>query len=105
MPETADGSEVYVEIVSFAGKIDHEEASNGQRAALRARSPGARLSVPTSRTIRDRPATTFDFSGALGGLRRDRRFIYFDTADRTVRIVLDPTSPVNDVILDTLELA
>ena len=103
--QTADGSEVYVEIVSFAGIVDRDEASAEQRAALRARSPEARISELFPITIIGRTATTFDFSGVLGGLRRDRRFIFVDSADRTVRIVVDPTSPTNMAILDTLELA
>ena len=49
----------------------------------------------------ERPST----SPARSADQRARRFIFVDSADRTVRIIMDPTSPTNVAILDTLELA
>ncbi len=103
--QTADGSEVYVEVVSSAGIVDNGQAVTEQRDALRVRSPGARISEPTSTRVLGRPAATFDFSGLLGGTRRVRRFLLVEAGVRTVRIVFDPTSPENDAILGTLAIA
>ena len=101
--QTADGSEVYVEVVSYAGIVDRGQAVTEQRDALRVGRPG--ISGPTSTRVLGRPAAPFDSSGLLGGTRRVLRFLLVEAGVRTVRIVFDPTSPENDAILGTLAIA
>jgi len=99
-----DGSTVYVEVVSFPGLLDHDTAIADQQAGLRVRAPGAAIGPVRPATVAGRPATAFEFAGALGGVRRRRWFAFVDTATRTIRVVHDPGSPANEAILATLTL-
>jgi hypothetical protein len=99
-----DGSTVYVEVVSFPGLVDHDVAIAEQQATLRMRAPGAAIGPIRPATVAGRPATAFEFAGAIDGVRRRRWFAFVDTASRTVRIVTDPGSPADDAILATLVL-
>ena len=102
--QTADGSTVYVEIVSWPEHVAHRDAIAEQRADLRQRAPDATIGEPEKAEIAGRPASAFTFDGQLGEARRRRRFVYVDTAARTLRIVVDPGSPANEAILATLVL-
>ncbi|HTE52352.1 MAG TPA: hypothetical protein VK698_15980 [Kofleriaceae bacterium] len=99
---SADESEVYVEILTYPGLVDHRAAAAGQRTFLEEQSPGGRLSETAATTFRGRDATAFDFVGILGGRRKARRFVFVDSASRTCRVVTDPSSPANAGILDSL---
>ena len=102
--QTADGSTVYVEVVSWPEHVVHRDAIADQRGDLRHRAPDATIGEPEATEIAGRPATAFTFDGRLGEMRRCRRFVFVDTAARTLRIVSDPGSSTNEAILATLVL-
>jgi len=102
--QTGDRSEVYVEVLSFPGRIDHRAALEDQRASLAARDPGGVVGPLRSDRLLDRPATGFEFDGVLDGQPRQRRFVLVDLGPRTVRVVSDPSSVLNEKIVATLRV-
>jgi hypothetical protein len=102
--QTPDGSEVYVEVLAGAAVVDHGVAIAEQGAFLRERATVERLTDSAPAVLGGRPASTFDFVGELGGRHRSRRFAFVDAGGRTYRIVHDPTSPANELIIRTLRL-
>ena len=101
---SSDGSELYVEVVAYPGLIDHREATNEQRTSLSGRAPDRHLTRVRTTTLGGLPGTAFRFTGTLGGQRTVRRFVFIDSADRTCRVIYDPTSSLNRRVLRTLDL-
>ena len=99
---TPDGSELYVEVVAYPGLIDRQEAAIEQRRFLSERDPECRLTRVRAIKIGSLMGSGFRFTGILGGQPKARRFVFVDTADRTFRIVYDPTSTLNAAVLRTL---
>jgi hypothetical protein len=97
-----DGSELYVEVVAYAGCIYRREAAIEQRGYLSEQDPAGRLSRVRAIKLGSLIGSGFAFTGTLGGLPRVRRFLFVDTAERTYRIVYDPTSTLNRTVLRTL---
>jgi hypothetical protein len=100
--QSPDDSEVYFEIVSYPGLLNHEEAVEGQKASLASRAPDAALMATKQSTGGASDATEFRFEGTLGGRWKVRRFLFLDSALRTYRVIYDPRSAVNEQILDSL---
>jgi hypothetical protein len=98
---TPDGHELYVEVVTHHGLVDHGKASDDQRRFLRERAPGGAIDEIEIATIAGRPATRFDFRGTLGGHARVRRFAFVDANGRTYRLVHDPTSAASVEAIDS----
>ena len=101
---TPDGTELYVEVVAYPGLIDHREAAIEQRGFLSEQDPGCRLWRVRAVKVGGLVGSGFRFSGTLGDLLRVRRFVFVDAADRTFRIVYDPTSTLNRAVLRTLTI-
>ena len=101
---TADGAEVYLEVVSYGRPIDAHAAAEAQRASLLERSRDAVVVGPTEDTVDGRAVVALRFAGHLGADHRTRRFLWLDGPSGTVRVVLDPTSEQNAAILASLEL-
>jgi hypothetical protein len=99
-----DGSELYVEVVAYPGLIDHREAAASQRSYLSEQNSSARLSRVRAFKIGSLVGSGFAFAGTLDGQPRVRRFVFIDSADRTYRIVCDPTSILNRTVLRTLAI-
>jgi hypothetical protein len=97
-----DLSELYFELVSYPGLIDHEEAITGQKAFLSEQSSDARIADTKHSAIHTFKATEFRFEGTLQGRWKVRRFIFVDSPIRTYRIVYDHTSELNERVLDSL---
>jgi hypothetical protein len=101
---TQDGSDLYFEVVAYPGLIDHREAAIEQRRYLSEQDPTWRLTRVRAIKIGRLVGSGFAFTGTLGGQPRVRRFVFVDSADRTYRIVYDPTSSLNRTVLRTLIL-
>jgi hypothetical protein len=101
---TPDGTELYVEVVAYPGLIDRREAAVEQRRYLSERDPECRLSRVRAIKIGSLVGLGFLFTGTLGDQLRARRFSLVDTADRTFRIVYDPTSALSRAVLRTLTI-
>ena len=99
---SADGSAVYVEIVSAEAFLDHMTVVAEQTEALSKRSDDVRVAPSASTEVGGRLATTFDVEGTLGGTWRTRRFVIVDGPAHTFRIVIDPTSDANRSALASL---
>ena len=99
---TPDATEVYVEVVSYAGLIDHVVAREDQRRGLAERDPAGTAVAAADGSLLGRVTTRLDFEGVLGGQPRRRRFVWLDLGPRTLRIVFEPTSPANGTIIATL---
>jgi len=100
--QSPDASELYFEIVSAPGLINHEEAVAQQKAFLSSQSSDAAITATKQSVVRSFGATEFDFEGTLEGRWKVRHFIFLDSAIRTYRIIYDPRSEVNEQILDSL---
>lgn len=96
-----DLSELYFEIVSYEGIAAHDVAISEQKTFLSDRSQDARISDTKRCTVHGFEATEFCFEGMLEGCSKVRRFIFVDSPIRTYRIVYDPTSRVNEQVLDS----
>jgi len=101
---TPDGTELYVEVVAYPGSIDRREAAIEQRRYLSEQDPECLLSRMRAIKIGSLVRSGFRFTGTLGGHLRVRSFIFVDAADRTFRIVYDPTSTLNRAVLRTLTI-
>jgi hypothetical protein len=99
-----DGSTVYVEVLAYPELVPHDAAIAEQQDALRQRAPDARIAGPIADAFHGRPSTGFEFEGTLGTAQTRRRFVFVDTPARTIRIVYDPGSAMNEAILATLRL-
>jgi hypothetical protein len=97
-----DGSELYFEVVAYPGHIDRREAAIEQRRYLSEQDPAGRLSRVRAIKLGSLVGSGFAFTGILGGQPRVRRFLFVDAADRTYRIVYDPTSTLNRTVFRTL---
>lgn len=95
-----DESELYVEIVSFPGLIDHRKAVDDQREFLLARSPNGVVTPAEPSFFGSRPSVSFLFEGELDGKFKLRRIRFVDSATRTFRIAYDPGSELNQEILE-----
>lgn len=102
--QSPDASEVYFEIMSMPGLINHQQAVAEQKAFLASRSPDAAITATRQSVVHSLSATEFSFEGMLDGQWKVRRFIFLDSAHRTYRIIYDPRSEGNEQILDTLVL-
>jgi hypothetical protein len=100
--QSPDDSELYFEIVSAPGLMNHEQAVAEQQAYLSSQSSDAAITAATQSVVRSFSATEFSYQGTLGGRWKVRRFIFLDSAIRTYRIVYDPRSTLNEQILDSL---
>jgi hypothetical protein len=100
--QSPDASELYFEIVSAPGLINHEQAVAEQKAFLSSHSSDAAITATKQSVVRSFRATEFGFEGTLGGQWKVRRFIFLDSDLHTYRIIDDPRSPVNEQILDSL---
>jgi len=100
--QSPDAAELYFEIVSASGLINHEEAVAQQKAFLSSQSFDAAITATKQSVVRSFAASEFGFEGTLGGRWKVRRFIFLDSALRTYRIIYDPRSTVNEQILDSL---
>ena len=102
---TADEREIYFEVRSYAGHLDHAQAIAEQQQFLREHSPEGDIGPTEATQVLGIPAQEFRFDGLLHGRHKVRRFIFFDTPARTFRLVYDPRSPVNEEILASLKVA
>ena len=102
--QSPDASELYFEIVSARGLLDHEQIIAEQKAFLTHQSSDAIITATKQSVVVSVRATEFGFEGTLGGQWKSRRFIFLDSALRTYRIIYDPRSTVNEQILDSLVL-
>ena len=102
--QSPDAAELYFEIVSAPGLMNHEQAVAEQKAYLTYQSSDAAITATKQSVVRSFRATEFGFEGTLGGQWKIRRFIFLDSALRTYRIIYDPRSTVNEQILDSLVL-
>ena len=100
--ESPDQHELYVEVTSYPGTLDHAELVRSQHAFLTEQSSQGRIGTVGRGRVEPYDATTFDFEGPLQGRWKVRRFLFVDGAHRTYRIVFDPTSALNGRVLDTL---
>jgi hypothetical protein len=99
-----DLCEVYFEVVSYPGHVDHERAIAEQKSFL-ARASSDGVTTPASRTlIQALAATAFRFEGNLQHMYKVRRFVFVDSRFRTYRVVYDPRSEVNERILESLRI-
>ena len=99
-----DVHEVYLEVVAFPERLDHTTATEGQRWSLAERASAASFGPRTRGVLAGRPAMLLDVDVVLDGQRKIRRFIHVDVGQRTLRIVVDPSSPTNLAALDSIEL-
>jgi hypothetical protein len=99
--QSPDASELYFEIVSAPGLLNHEQVVTEQKAFLTRQSSDAAITTTKQSVVRGFRATEFGFEGTLGGQWKIRRFIFLDSAVRTYRIIYDPRSIVNQQILDS----
>ena len=102
--ESPDQSELYFEVTTHASRTDHRELVTTQQQFLRGNAPDAELSPTATTTVGTRTATTFDFKGTLQERLKARRFLFVDGAHHTYRIVYDHTSPLNETVLQSLEI-
>ena len=102
--ESSDQSELYFEVATYSKVLDHHELASEQQAYLREEASNGHLSAIQPGIVGHFTGTTFDFQGLLQGRWKVRRFLFVDTPQRTYRIVFDPTSPLNEQILDTLQI-
>ena len=100
--ETSDQHELYFEVTAYPNRRDHAKLAAEQLAFLRDRAPAGRTTVPTAGSVGRLNGLTFDFSGVLQGRFKERRFLFVDTQARTYRLVFDPTSALNECVLDRL---
>lgn len=100
--QSPDASELYFEIVSARGLLDHEQSVAEQKAFLMQQSSNAIITATKQSVVGSFRATEFGFEGTLGGQWKRRRFIFLDSALRTYRIIYDPRSTVNEQILASL---
>ena len=100
-----DLSELYFEIVSYPAQIDHDEAVAEQKGFLSRQSPDAAITATRRCAVGTSDATEFRFEGTLQGRWKVRRFVFMSTPNRTYRVIYDPTSAVNERVLESLVVA
>ena len=100
--ESDDQHELYFEVTTYPERRDHADLAAEQLAFLRDRSPDRRTTAPAPQRVGRFDGTTFDFAGTLQGRFKERRFLFVDANGRTYRVVFDPTSAVNECVLDRL---
>ena len=102
--ESPDQSELYFEVTTYRTRTQHSELVTTQQQFLRGNAPDAELTKTATTTVGARDATTFDFKGTLQERLKARRFLFVDGARHTYRIVYDYTSPLNETVLQSLEI-
>ena len=104
--ESADQSELYFEVTSYPGVLDHAELAREQRAFLTDQAQHVRMTPLVRDRVGPLDGDTFEFAGHLQGRSKERRFVFVDgpvvRPHRTYRVVFDPTSSLNWRVLDTL---
>lgn len=103
--ETADQSTLYFEITAYADRQDHRALAQGQRDFLKSNATDVTLTTVSLGRVGNFTGNIFDFSGSLRGNWKDRRFLFVDADNRTYRVVHDPTSLLNERVLNSLVLA
>ena len=102
--ESPDQSELYFEVTTYPALADHAELVKTQQQFLRGSAPDAELTAVGTTTVGERTATTFDFKGTLQHRLKERRFLFVDGAAHTYRVVYDPTSPLNETVLQSFAI-
>jgi hypothetical protein len=100
--ETEDQHEIYFEVTAYPTQIDHRELAAEQQAFLRDHSSDGDVTAPRAGHVGRLDGTMFEFAGTLQGRFKRRRFLFVDAGARTYRVVFDPTSAPNTVVLDSL---
>ena len=100
--ESPDQSELYFEVTTHAQRVAHAPLIASQQEFLRTNALDAVMTATRGTKLTGRHATTFDFEGLLQGRLKRRRFVFLDTATRTYRIVYDFSSPLNELVLQSL---
>jgi hypothetical protein len=99
-----DESELYLEVVSSPGLMNHEDVVGQQQRFLAEHSPDGSFTHASGTIVKSHPATEFSFQGTLGGRWKVCRFVFIDSDVRTFRIIYDPTSNLNAEVLDSLAI-
>ncbi len=95
-----DRSELYFEVVSYPGHIDHQQALQAQKSYLREQFVEPVIGATAPGTFQSLPRSKFAFQA--GEITRE--FLYVDSAVRTYRIIRNPASALNDQVLSTFRL-
>jgi len=103
--QSPDGCELYFEIATIAKLLSHETLIAAQHRFLREGSSDAEIGEPGEQHLSGRRCTSFDFRGELGGGVRERRFLFVDGSRFTYRVVFDPTSKLNELVIQSLRIS
>ena len=87
---TPDLTEIYVEVVSYAGVIDHRAARDDQRRGLAERDLAATVVTTPDGSLLGRATASLDFEGVLGGQQRRRRFVWLDQFGQDIWVAPQP---------------
>lgn len=102
--ESPDQSELYFEVAAFPDLMNHDQLAEGERTFLRNHSVYGQLTDVKVVDIMGHQGTTYDFRGTLQGRWKERRFLILEGPHRTYRLVYDPTSGLNERLLQSLQL-
>ena len=97
---SADRFELYFELVSFAERLDHAELIRKQQQFIEDAYTEVAFKPVKSVTAFGQQALSFQFSS----VEKTRRFLIVDSASRTYRLVINPLSPLNEVVLASVNL-
>lgn len=97
---TEDRHEIYFEVRSYPGIIDHHEAIERHKEFIAKQFEQAILGKTKADEFRGRTGTTFSFESENFG----RRFLFVDAHERTYCIVYDHQYPYNETMLDAFEI-
>ena len=96
---TPDLFELYFEVVSYPGKLDHQPLIEKQKPFIEQAFTNVSFSEINSSTLKGLPTTEFTFESE----EKSRRFIYIEDASRSYRVIFNPLSDLNRDVLDSLE--
>lgn len=97
---TEDRHEIYFEVVSYPGHVDHANQYSGHKENILKNFDNAVVSEMVQDRFLNHSATVFSFESENFA----RRFLLFDTPVRTYRLVYDHHYPQNEEVLKTFEL-
>ncbi len=95
---TVDLYELYFEIVSHASLLDHAALIEKQKPFISEKFSNVTFSEVETCQFKGLPSTAFTFTSD----EKTRRFMFIDSQNRSYRVILNPLSPLNFDVLESL---
>jgi len=96
---TPDLFELYFEVVSYPEKLDHQALIEKQKPFIEQAFTNVSFSQVSTHRFKRLPTTEFTFESE----EKSRRFVYYENAGRSYRVIFNPLSHLNLDVLDSLQ--